>query len=148
ISSNEGCPSAREVPRWVLFPGFGATPRTTWRGSWYAGPMTLTASLTRLGLTLASSLALPAMASAASTTCLRDSECGGAQACVDATCGTPELPLDGCASEDDCGRGELCIDDHCKSDDIVCRNPAGACWVEGNSGQCSCLDGNGSGWSG
>lgn len=88
------------------------------------------------------------MASAASTTCLRDSECGGTQACIESTCSTPEIPFDTCTSDDGCGRGERCVDEHCKSEDIVCRNPAGACWVEGNSGSCSCLDGNGSGWSG
>lgn len=104
-------------------------------------------SSTLLGLTLASSLALPALASAASTPCVRDSECAGAEACVDGACEVHALPLSSCGSVDDCDHNEACTDGYCKSDDIVCRNPAGACWLTQSSGECSCLDGDGGGWS-
>jgi hypothetical protein len=85
---------------------------------------------------------------ASAADCFRDTECPGAQLCIDEACVPSDEPLQSCASNADCpGHDVVCSDAFCKVEGVACRNPAGTCWVRNGGGTCECLDGNGSGWS-
>lgn len=51
-----------------------------------------------------------------------------------------------CAEDGTCETGS-CFDGLCRTDGVVCTNDAGACFVADGHGECSCIDGYGSGWS-
>ncbi len=110
--------------------------------------------LLRLGLaapgTLTLALALvPTVALAEGEPCTRDPECVAAEICLDGACAAAEQSLPTCTIDDDCGNpDEACADGVCKHEGVACRNPAGACWVEAQSGSCDCANGEGAGWSG
>lgn len=91
--------------------------------------------------------AAPAAAHAAGEACLRDTECTGAQTCQDGACAAVEPAPASCMADADCDHDAVCSGGFCKLEGVVCRNPAGACWVENGSGTCECADGLGAGWS-
>lgn len=102
--------------------------------------------MTRRFLVGALAWAIPTIAWAQGEPCLRDTECAGVELCVDASCTASSTELPTCEVDDDCDDG-VCVDGACKQEGVVCRNPAGTCWVEDGSGHCDCADGLGSGWS-
>jgi len=90
----------------------------------------------------------PAVAAAEGEACFRDTECVGAERCVESACAA-DASLPSCTDDDDCEEGgTVCDDGFCKLEGVVCTNPAGTCWVEGGGGRCHCGNGEDSGWSG
>lgn len=110
-------------------------------------------------LCLAGSLGLAALgvapeARAEGESCVRDTDCEGAELCEGGVCAVSESPPASC----DAGCEplfEVCDDGFCKPEGVVCENPAGRCWYEGTSAvdgvideghtECECADGSASG---
>lgn len=90
----------------------------------------------------------PATALAAGEPCVRDTDCAGAELCVDSACSAADPGVQACTVVDDCAHDEdVCADGFCKFEGVACRNAAGACWVGDGAGRCECGNGEGSGWS-
>jgi len=98
-------------------------------------------------LLLALGALVPATAAAAGEACFRDTECAGAELCVDGVCSTADPSVQACTDVDDCDDEDVCLAGFCKFEGVACRNVAGACWLEGDAGRCECGDGNGSQWT-
>lgn len=96
--------------------------------------------------TAALAFAAPLSASAAGEACYRDTECVGAELCIEGVCAASEVQA--CTTTDDCTNDDAeCADGYCKVEGVTCQNPAGACWVVDGGGRCECGNGDGSGWS-
>ena len=90
-------------------------------------------------------------ASAEGEACLRDSECGGVEWCVEAVCAPSDEEPRACPNGDAesfCEEADVCVDDVCKRDDLVCRNALGECFIADGSGQCVCAHAPGIEWTG
>jgi hypothetical protein len=93
-------------------------------------------------------LTTPTTALAAGEPCLRDTECAGAELCIAEACAASEPAPEPCDAQGECPRYHLtCSDGFCKGGGVVCRNPAGVCWVRDGGGTCECGSGEGAGWT-
>lgn len=83
----------------------------------------------------------PGVAAAQGEACFRDTECPDAGLCIDGVCSADDPSLDACTDDDDCDADSVCSTGYCKTEGVVCRNPAGACWERDNASTCHCADG-------
>ena len=92
------------------------------------------------GLVSASLFLLPALAHADPGECFRDTECSGANICINTECLPSPEPLGTCTGPDTCGWDFACVDNFCKLQGVHCTAENGDCYFENSSQWCTCED--------